>query len=173
MSRHIIWIFLQLRSSRFDEKLYRHLPILEPCTSIHALHQLSETLFWTILLVSCSGPRNEMAGKYYKMILPHQQKLLALDIIGPPSLQTLQATLISCVWPAPLRSQYDDPCWTLCGVAVNMAMQMGFHHPEHTAEYFRPHDPLPATVDIRRRTWLACFQLSTRYVKSSSVDRKY
>ena len=57
-------------------------------------------------------------------------------------------------------------------MAVNMAMQMGFHHPDRTAEYFRPHDPLPATVEIRRRTWLACFQLSTRYVIYLLIDRR-
>ena len=148
----------------FDKHLYRHLPILEPCTSVHALYNSSTLLFWTILLVTCGGPRNAKYGSYYRAILPYQQEMLASNFLGPPSVQVLQAMLLLCVWPVPIRAQHDDPCWTICGMAVNMAMQMGFHQPHHTEEYFRPFDKIPATIEIRCRIWLVCFQLSTRYV---------
>ena len=37
----------------FDELLFRHCPYLEPCTSLHELHNSSPLLFWTIILESC------------------------------------------------------------------------------------------------------------------------
>ena len=155
----------------FEGSLYRHVPILEPCISIHAFHRSSPVLFWTILLLASSG--HHIYGNLYRRIIPYHETLFAARLLDPPSLQTLHAILLLCVWPYPIKSQDDDPCWTLCGIAVNMALQMGLHKPDYSHEYVKRPDMAPGTASIRRRTWLACFQISTRYVESTNIESRF
>ena len=159
-----------LITSSFNDNFYRHVPVLEPCTSIRALYQSSTILFWTILLTSCQYCRPHIIS--YEELLPHQHKLLTSRLVGKPSMELVHVLLLLGVFPPPLLHQHDDPCWSSCGTAVNMAMQLGFHRPDSSYEYFRPMDKVVTTAHFRRRTWLVCFIVSTRYVKSVRLGQQ-
>ena len=144
----------------FEETQCRHLPILEPCTSLHKYYQSSELLFWTVIMVSCFL-FNEYDDIHYKLLTHHRQ-LLSSKMMGErASVKTIHAMLLMCCWTYPVSSQYDDLTWLLSGASVSMALMMGFHKPGHMHEYdhhLQRHGGSPHTRNI---TFLACFITST------------
>ena len=144
----------------FEETHWRHIPILEPCKSLHKYYESSELLFWTVAMVSCFL-FNEYDDIHYKL-LQHHRQLLSLKMMGERvSLKTIHAMLLMCCWTYPVSSQYDDLTWLLSGAAVSMSLMMGFHKPGHMHEYdhsLQRHGGSPYTRNI---TFLACFITST------------
>ena len=148
----------------FDEHLCRHIPILEPCTSLRSYYTASKLLFWTVALVSCKF--NSSYHELYFRLQPHHEALLAASLFKiPQSMKTLHSLLLVCIWPYPINSQFDDPVWVLMGTVINMAMTMGLHEPGHQHEYGRPMNPAQGSIYTRNVTWIFIFQTSTRYVK--------
>ena len=129
-----------------------HFPILDMRMSINTLHQTSPLLFWAIILISSRHQEN-LAESY--------KTLLSKQLIEPiRSLYSIHALLIYCLWPIPSRKQILDSSWNYCGFAVSAAIRMGLHQSDATWEYdfsqFSAQD-----IEIRRRTWLGCFIVST------------
>lgn len=120
--------------------------------SINVIHQTSPLLFWTIILIS---------SRHTEMLIEPYKNLLSRQLIEPVrSLYTIHALLLFCLWPLPVRKQILDSSWNYCGFAVSAAIRMGLHQLEATFEYdfsqFSAQD-----LEIRRRTWLGCFIIST------------
>ena len=139
----------------FNETHWRHVPFLEPCTSLHAYYHASELLFWTIVLSSCCmfNEFHEVHGR----LLPYHRTLLSTKMLGERvSLRTIHAMLIMCTWTYPVSTKYDDLTWTICGTAVNTAMLMGLHKPGHIHEYVSQDSALESVhglnLYIRRKT---------------------
>ena len=145
--------------SHFNDTHWRHVPFLEPCTSLHAYYRSSELLFWTVVLSSCF-----MFNEYHDLhgrLLPYHRQLLSTKMLGERvSLRTIHAMLLMCTWTYPVSNQYDDLTWIICGTAVNMAMVMGLHKPGHIHEYAKDNQRHPGSPYTRNCTWLACFVVS-------------
>ena len=147
----------------FDENLYRHIPILEPCTSLSAYYQANKLLFWTVVLISCK--LHSTFHELYARLQPHHEALLSANLLRiPQSMKVLHAILLMCIWPYPVKSQFEDPVWVQMGTVINMAMMLGLHEPGHQHEYGRPTSPMQGTIYTRNVTWIFIFQTSTRYV---------
>ena len=150
---------VRLLFHHFNETHWRHVPFLEPCTSLHAYHQSSELLFWTVVLSSCFmfNEFHDVHGR----LLPFHRQLLSTKMLGErASLRTVHALLLMCTWTYPVSTTYDDLTWIICGAAVNMAMVMGLHKPGHVHEYAKDNQRHPGSSYTRNCTWLACFVVS-------------
>lgn len=87
--------------------------------------------------------------------------------ISPPAEQTLQliqALLLLCNWPSPYGATIHDNSSTYCGLAVTYALRQGLHRPHHVSDFVYEADFDEATMRERKKTWLACFIVSQRYV---------
>lgn len=141
-----------LTRSRFTCHYLPHLPILDTRLHVNVLHQTNPFLFWTIILIS---------SRHVEALVNPYKNLLSRQLIEPVrSLYTIQALLIFCLWPLPVRKQVVDSSWNYCGFAINAAIRMGLHQLESTFEYdftqFSAQDS-----EIRRTTWLGCLIVST------------
>ena len=140
----------------FDEVLHRHLPIQEPCTSIQALYESSELLYWAIILTSAR--MHALYGNLYQELVPHVRALIPTKMLEVPhTLALLHAILIMCTWPLPVQSQWEDPTWMMSGLAINMAMTMGIHKPGHAHEYGRAMAQVQGSTYTRNVTWFGMF----------------
>ena len=150
---------IRLLFNHFNETHWRHVPFLEPCTSLHGYYQSSELLFWTVVLSSCFmfNEFHEVHGR----LLPYHRQLLSAKMLGERvSLKTIHAMLLMCTWTYPVSNRYDDLTWIICGTAVNLAMVMGLHKPGHIHEYAKDNQRHPGSSYTRNCTWLACFVVS-------------
>jgi hypothetical protein len=120
--------------------------------SINVLHETNPLLFWTIILIS---------SRHTEALIEPFKNLLARQLIEPVrSLYTIHALLLFCLWPLPVRKQIVDSSWNYCGFATSAAIRMGLHQLEATFEYdFSQYSA--QEIEIRRRTWLGCFIVST------------
>ena len=79
----------------------------------------------------------------------------------PNSLLTLQALLISCVWPFSTSSLWSDPTWMICGLIMNVGLHMGLHHPANLKDFERVAVMLDDRgVRERAKTWACCLAVS-------------
>jgi hypothetical protein len=148
----------------FDKVLWRHVPFVEPCNSLHRLYQNNDLLFWTIVYVSAR--LNNEFNQLCVPLIQHHRMLLASRVFGGAvknNLETIHAMLILCTWPYVVESQYEDSTWVLSGIAVSVAMSIGLHKPEHGHEYGAKYEKdLIGIPYSRNMTWMACFQINTR-----------
>lgn len=143
----------------FVQNFLPHFPILETDMSVDFLHQSNPLLFWTIIFIS-SRHDNVLYVHYDNLTEPFK-RLLSTYLVEPiRSLYTIQALLLYCLWPVPVRKQILDSSWNFCSLAVSAAIRMGLHQSDATWEY--DFSQLSATDrQVRQRTWLGCFIVST------------
>jgi len=135
-----------------------HMPIVDTRVSIDKMCLSNPLLFWTIIVVSCC--QNPQHGNLHPRLASPYQKLLSTALVNSiNSLQAVQAILLLCVWPFPIRHERDDPSLNYCGLAISAAMQLGLHCPSYRNEYKISKTPESKTHSVV--TWLACFQIST------------
>lgn len=134
------------------------MPIVNTSISIECIIESSPILFWTIIVVSSrQSPHHQ---DIYKDLAEPYKALLSTIIIGPiESLQTIQAILLLCLWPFPVKHHYNEPSLNYCSLAISAALQMGLHRPSHSTEY-KATDKTESWLDSMI-TWMACFQVST------------
>ncbi|EPQ58370.1 hypothetical protein GLOTRDRAFT_35883 [Gloeophyllum trabeum ATCC 11539] len=65
------------------------------------------------------------------------------------AVETCQAYLLLAVYPKPRKRWAEDRSWTLMGVAIRLALELGINEPP-------PHPPTPSSLNLTR-TWLNCF----------------
>ena len=94
-------------------------------------------------------------------IEPYEQLLSSYLVRPLHTLTTIHALLILCYWPLPVPMQAQDPTWNYLGLVTNAATQLGLHHPGDAREYGFPR-VTPKDVELRTKTWLHLFKLSTR-----------
>ena len=156
----------------FDRHYYRHVPIFEASPSIDVLYRNSPLLFWTIILVACRY--HPSYGLDSTMLNTPYKELLGSNLVQTIStVQSIQALIIICMWPIPTLRYSDDPSWNLCGIAMNAAMQLGLHKPEHVQVLygFGSSNVVKTSIRTRTLTWLALFQTCTWYLLCSHPQR--
>ena len=113
-------------------------------------------LFWVVMALAAKG-----CEKYAHLYLQLRDpiKLLAADFTNPASRSTsfVHALLLLCIWPFPFSAINEDPSWLYCGLAINMAMLLGLHHPQHPFGLLNATGAEIGDLAVRTRTWLACF----------------
>ncbi|KAJ5888358.1 hypothetical protein N7495_008399 [Penicillium taxi] len=116
----------------------------------------SPLLFWTIISVGArryqSDPAllNSLSGPVTRLVW----STLA-DI--PQSYHVVKALCLLCSWPFPISSTSTDPTFMLCGMMVQVAMQLGLHRPSHSQDFskFRV-ELIEEELRDKVRTWAIC-----------------
>ncbi|KIW31468.1 uncharacterized protein PV07_03116 [Cladophialophora immunda] len=116
--------------------MYYHdqLPMLEKDIDAPAVFDASPLLFWVIIL---TATRNlESHHTHFQSLCKKMPMLLGkLMSQRDDSVHTMQALLILSMWPLPVNRQSDDMRWVHSGMAMQMAMQAGFHRVGYEQEY--------------------------------------
>lgn len=140
------------------------LPFLDRRHSPDQYYNTSPLLFWTIISVGArryrSDPHllNSLAGPVTRLVW----STLA-DI--PQSYHVVKALCLLCSWPFPTSSTSTDPTFMLCGMMMQVAMQLGLHRPSHVQDFskFRV-ELIEEELRDKVRTWAICNIVAQRYV---------
>ncbi|KAJ6131481.1 C6 transcription factor (Leu3) [Penicillium sp. IBT 18751x] len=132
------------------------LPFLDRQQSADDYFNTSPLLFWTIISVgarryqSDTGLLTSLAGPVTRLVW----STLA-DI--PQSYHVVKALCLLCSWPFPTSSTSTDPTFMLCGMMVQVAMQLGLHRPSHSQDFskFRV-ELIEEELRDKVRTWAIC-----------------
>ncbi|KAJ6079454.1 hypothetical protein N7467_009207 [Penicillium canescens] len=132
------------------------LPFLDQKQSPDEYYNSSSLLFWTIISVGArryqgdSNLLNSLAGPVTRLVW----STLA-DI--PQNYHVVKALSLLCSWPFPVSSTSTDPTFMLCGMMVQVAMQLGLHRPSHTQDFskFRV-ELIEEELRDKVRTWAIC-----------------
>ncbi|KAG2411862.1 hypothetical protein HFD88_009418 [Aspergillus terreus] len=132
------------------------LPFLDRKQSPEDYHKASPLLFWTIISVGARRYQtdtqllNSLAGPVSRLVW----STLA-DI--PQSYHVVKALCLLCSWPFPTSSTSTDPTFMLCGMMMQVAMQLGLHRPSHTQDFskFRV-ELIEEELRDKVRTWAVC-----------------
>ncbi|KAF3387168.1 Regulatory protein LEU3 [Penicillium rolfsii] len=132
------------------------LPFLNRTQTPDDYYTTSPLLFWTIISVgarryqSDSGLLNSLAGPVTRLVW----STLA-DI--PQSYHVVKALCLLCSWPFPTSSTSTDPTFMLCGMMIQVAMQLGLHRPSHSQDFskFRV-ELIEEELRDKVQTWAIC-----------------
>lgn len=161
----------------FDSYYRPHAKFLRPIrTSLSEYSQSSPHLFWIIILCS-SQMHAKHAHMYPSIVTEHEAMLSATFVCAPLAIEMMHALLCLCLWPVPKLRLWQDLSWGYIGLVVNSAMQLNCHLPSNPLlnTQLRRNASRRAVPDIdaavRDTTWLACFDISTRYVLFRLIPR--
>jgi hypothetical protein len=98
-----------------------------------------------------------------RLLSPFRMLLSECVLIGIRDLYTIQALLLLCSWPLPVRNQRDDPSWHYCSLAVAAILQLGLGESTGFSRLDRVQNLIGDAI-LRKKTWLACFVVSTSCV---------
>lgn len=105
-----------------------------------------------------SGLLNSLSGPVTRLVW----STLA-DI--PQSYHVVKALCLLCTWPFPTSSTSTDPTFMLCGMMIQVAMQLGLHRPSHSQDFSKFRVELIAEeLRDKVRTWAICNIVAQRYV---------
>lgn len=151
-------------AARFFLFYHPFLPFLDRERSPEDYYNTSPLLFWTIISVGArryqgdSHLLNSLAGPVSRLVW----STLA-DI--PQSYHVVQALCLLCTWPFPTSSTSTDPTFMLCGMMMQVAMQLGLHRPSHTQDFSKfTVELIEEELRDKVRTWAICNIVAQRYV---------
>lgn len=142
--------------AEFFQLYHPFLPFLDPTRSPDEVHNKdSPLLFWAIISV---------AARHYdadsKLLVRMREPLTDLiwgTIKKQPNHHIVKALCLLCTWPLPARTTVSDPTFMLCGLMMQMAMQIGLHQPAHPQDFSRTQVRLQELdIQDRLRTWAVC-----------------
>ncbi|KAL8972349.1 MAG: hypothetical protein Q9197_002817 [Variospora fuerteventurae] len=121
---------------RFFTLFHPFMPLLEPSITSDSYYDASPLLFWIIVSV---------AARHYpldpsllpSLSIPISHLLWATLADVPQSYIVVKALCILCTWPIPISSTSKDPTFMLCGLMMQVAMQIGLHRPSHAQDFAR------------------------------------
>ncbi|KAI4148339.1 MAG: hypothetical protein LQ341_001621 [Variospora aurantia] len=147
---------------RFFTLFHPFMPLLEPSITSDSYYDASPLLFWIIVSV---------AARHYpldptllpSLSIPISHLLWATLADVPQSYIVVKALCILCTWPIPISSTSKDPTFMLCGLMMQVAMQIGLHRPSHAQDFARFKIELrEEEMKDRVKTWVACNIVSQR-----------
>lgn len=132
------------------------LPVLNSRIDADRCYDVSPMLFWAIATV---GSRRYLKNPTILGCLSSRVRDLALKSLGTgqPSLPDIKGTLLILTWPGPVDSKSVETSFSLTGLLIHAAMQIGLHMPSASQDFFR--DPIKLTArDIKKRyqIWVYC-----------------
>ncbi|KAJ5130343.1 uncharacterized protein N7515_006382 [Penicillium bovifimosum] len=132
------------------------LPFLDRTQSPDEYYNASSLLFWTIISV---GARRYQGDSNLLTALAGPVTRLVWSTLAdiPQSYHVVKALALLCSWPFPTSSTSTDPTFMLCGMMIQVAMQLGLHRPSHTQDFskFRV-ELIEDELRDKVRTWAIC-----------------
>ncbi|KAF2786114.1 Zn(II)2Cys6 transcriptional activator [Melanomma pulvis-pyrius CBS 109.77] len=146
-------------SELFDDffQLYHpFLPFLDPTRSPDDVcAKDSKLLFWAI--ISVAARHYEAGGGLLTRLKEPLTNLIWQTIKIQSNHHVVKALCLLCTWPLPARTTGSDPTFMLCGVMMQIAMQIGLHQPTHPQDFSRTKVRLrQEDIHDRLRTWAVC-----------------
>ena len=145
-----------LNTTRYFTHYSQHLPVLDPNISPNGYYDQSPLLFWAIIGV---GVRRYTANPTLLCSLAERIVHLASPLLHPTPavIPAIQGLLLLSSFPFPTDSTSKDTSYTLSGMAINLALQIGLHVPTFSQDYSRSKMTL-TQEDIQRRVqlWFHC-----------------
>ncbi|CAM1507621.1 Fc.00g072620.m01.CDS01 [Cosmosporella sp. VM-42] len=140
---------------------FRHylplIPILDQQLTPNQYHDLSPFLFWTIVFV---GSRRYSKDPILLSLLSPRMNTMALQALESRStpIQTIQASLLLCLWPVPINTMHRDFSHILSGAATSLAMQIGLHVTGSGQDFARTrlHPSIHTQKLFRAQLWMHC-----------------
>jgi Fungal specific transcription factor domain len=140
------------------------LPFLDRDVSPEQSYSTSPLLFWTTISV---GARRYQADGHLLNALAGPVMRLVWSTLAdiPQSYHVVKALCLLCTWPFPTSSTSTDPTFMLCGMMMQVAMQLGLHRPSHAQDFtkFRV-ELIESELRDKIRTWAVCNIVAQRYV---------
>ncbi|KAL3488432.1 hypothetical protein BJX62DRAFT_227371 [Aspergillus germanicus] len=153
----------ELFATYFDH-YHPFLPFLNTGKSPHAYYESSELLFWSIISAAAHRSQNPT-------LLPRLARSVT-DLVWstlrsiPYTLQSVQSLVILCTWPFPTSSSTADPTYTLAGIMLQLALQMGLHCAPNAQDFTK----IPRTLNTNEHSeWAAAWQACNIVAHSVSV----
>lgn len=142
--------------TEFFQLYHPFLPFLDPLRSPDDVYSKdSKLLFWAI--ISVAARHYEVDGSLLKRLKEPLTELIWKTIKSQPNHHVVKALCLLCTWPLPARTTVADPTFMLCGVMMQIAMQIGLHQPTHPQDFSRTKVRLrQEDIHDRLRTWAVC-----------------
>ncbi|KAL5337557.1 hypothetical protein BJX70DRAFT_231719 [Aspergillus crustosus] len=143
----------------FDQffKFYHpFLPLLNPQKPPEEYLRRCPFQAWTIICVA--SRRSPLEPGLLSALSGPFSRLLWSTITGvPQDYRVVKALCLLCTWPLPTTSQRTDATFMLCGLMMQISMQLGLHRPVQAEEFttFRMEGQGEAVKD-RLQTWVIC-----------------
>lgn len=141
---------------RFFKFSHPFLPFLDTERPPEDFYTKSPLLFWTIALV---GSRHYTAESHLFSSLARQVQNLTWSTLAevPQNYHHIKALILLCAWPLPCSSTSADPTFMLCGMMMQIALQIGLHRPDHAQDFTKFRIELrQAEMQDRVVTWAMC-----------------
>lgn len=149
---------------RFFTFHHPFLPFLDRAQSPDDYYNACPLLFWTIISV---GARRYTADTHLLNSLAGPVSRLVWSTLAdiPQSYHVVKALCLLCTWPFPTSSTSTDPTFMLCGMMMQVSMQLGLHRPSHTQDFskFRV-ELIEEELRDKVRTWAICNVVAQRYI---------
>ncbi|KAL4862937.1 hypothetical protein BDV12DRAFT_178202 [Aspergillus spectabilis] len=143
----------------FDQffKFYHpFLPLLNPQKPPEEYLRRCPFQAWTIICVASRRSPSE-PGLLSALSGPFSRLLWSTITSVPQDYRVVKALCLLCTWPLPTTSQRTDATFMLCGLMMQISMQLGLHRPVQAEEFttFRMEGQGEAVKD-RLQTWVIC-----------------
>lgn len=147
---------------RFFTFHHPFLPFLNPERTPDEYFTRSPLLFWTIVMI---GARHYTAEPDLFNALTGPVTRLVWSTIAevPQNYQIVKALILLCAWPLPTNSTSTDPTFMLCGMMMQIALQIGLHRPTHAQDFTKFRVEL-REVELQDRVvvWSVCNLVAQR-----------
>ncbi|KAJ9645505.1 hypothetical protein H2204_001085 [Knufia peltigerae] len=119
---------------RFFTFQHPFLPFLNPDRTPEEYHTRSPLLFWTILAVGARHytPEPEL---FNALSGPLTRLMWSTIAEVPQNYHIVKALILLCAWPLPTSSTSTDPTFMICGLMMQIALQIGLHRPSHAQDF--------------------------------------
>ncbi|KAL2831234.1 hypothetical protein BDW59DRAFT_140721 [Aspergillus cavernicola] len=152
LSRHRVARLFDL----FFKYYHPFLPLLNPQKPPEEYLRRCPFQAWTIICVASRRAPSE-PGLLSALSGPFSRLLWSTITGVPQDYRVVKALCLLCTWPLPTTSQRTDATFMLCGLMMQISMQLGLHRPVQAEEFttFQMEGQGEAVKD-RLQTWVIC-----------------
>ena len=137
-------------------------PLLDPLKPPEEYYDASKLLFWVVISIAARRyePNQTLLSSLTK---PLSDLLWGCIAEVPQNHNIVKALCLLCTWPFPVSSTSMDPTFMLCGLVMQISMQIGLHRPSHTSDFTKFKVALrEEELRDRVRTWAAANAVAQR-----------
>lgn len=147
---------------RFFAFHHPFLPFLNPNRTPDEYETRSPLLFWTIITVGARHFTPE-AGLFSALSGPLTRLVWSTIADVPQNYHVVKALILLCAWPLATTSTSTDPTFMLCGMMMQIALQIGLHRPTHAQDFTKFRIEL-REVELQDRVvvWTVCNLVAQR-----------
>jgi transcriptional regulatory protein LEU3 len=143
----------------YFENYHPWLPFLDADVSPEEYLKQDRLLFWTIICVAARHyvPDRSLYSKLTGAAGPLNNLLWETLRKVPQSQYVVKALCLLCTWPLPTSRTSTEQTYMLCGLMMQIALQIGLHQPTHLQDFSRVKLTIRREdINDRVRTWAVC-----------------